>query len=497
MRRWVVVRIVAVAGAALVAVALTSAPASAHTITGPRPTNYRSRVVSIAPAVPGISARVVDLGAKLEVTNRTSTEITVLGYDDEPYLRIGPNGVFENLHSRATYTNRTRQGTGTPPDNVDTSPTAAPEWKKISGGHTARWHDHRIHWMSGQPPPIVAQSPGVFHHLSTQNVVFTRDGESVRIAVALDWVPGPSGLPWIPVIMVLFAVGVVGALLAKSWRLLALLVGLLVVSDIAHAIGFEIPRPGANPTKFVQFLGGSFVSIAVWIAAIPTMIALVRRRVEALYGVVFVALLVALIGGATDLSALWKSQLPDAGPAWLTRVEVAIALGLGGGLVAGALFRMVRSRAVTHPDGRGQWLSLLVTGLSDTELARIARELDPDDVLEVALRELAARAQPIADSFANGSVLLVVTDQAPPVMWSLARTEAGDVRAVGGRVEPVAVEIRAPFAVTLQLLAGTLQLGDATDRALVETSGDPEFLARLAPIVPETAPLPDASTSAS
>ena len=59
-----------------------------------------------------------------------------------------------------------------------------------------------------------------------------------------------------------------------------------------------------------------------------------RRRVEALYGVVFVALMVALIGGATDLSALWKSQLPDAGPAWLTRVEVVIALGLGGGLAS-------------------------------------------------------------------------------------------------------------------------------------------------------------------
>jgi hypothetical protein len=54
------------------------------------------------------------------------------------------------------------------------------------------------------------------------------------------------------VIVVLFAAGALGAVLARSWRLLALLVGLLVVSDVAHAIGFEIPRPGANPTKFVR-----------------------------------------------------------------------------------------------------------------------------------------------------------------------------------------------------------------------------------------------------
>ena len=87
--------------------------------------------------MPGISARVVDLGSKIELTNRTSTEIIVLGYEGEPYLRIGPDGVFENLHSQATYINRTRLG-GTVPVDVDTSPTAAPEWKKISSGHTAR-----------------------------------------------------------------------------------------------------------------------------------------------------------------------------------------------------------------------------------------------------------------------------------------------------------------------------------------------------------------------
>ena len=69
----------------------------------------------MAPAVPGITARVVDLGNKFELTNRTSTEITVLGYEGEPYLRIGPNGVFENLHSQATYINRTRLGGTVPP----------------------------------------------------------------------------------------------------------------------------------------------------------------------------------------------------------------------------------------------------------------------------------------------------------------------------------------------------------------------------------------------
>ncbi len=487
MRPWVV-RIAGVVVGVAAVVGITAGPASAHTISGPRPTNYRSRVVAIAPAVPGISARVVDLGNKIELTNRTASDVTVLGYEDEPYLRIGPDGVFENLHSQATYINRTRLG-GSVPAGVDTSPTATPEWKKISSAHTARWHDHRIHWMSSQPPPPVAQDPGRLYNISRQNiVVHLANGDRVAIAVALDWVPGPSGVPWIPVIVVLFVAGALAALLPRWWRLLAVLLVVIVAADMAHAIAFEIPRPGANPSKLLQFLGGSFVSIAVWIAAVPTVIAVVRRRAEALYGVIFVGLLVALIGGATDLAALWKSQLPDAGPHWLTRVEVVVAFGVGAGLVVGALVRMIRSRSVVEPDGRGQWLTLLVAGLSDAELARIVRDLDADEVLEVALRDLAARARPAGEALAGGSLAFVVSHDGPPAVWSLAGNGDGaPLRAERGRVEPVAAEIDASFPATLQLLAGTVTLDDAIARALVTTRGDRALVATLAPYLPESA----------
>ena len=114
--------------------------------------------MAIAPPAPGVTARVVDLGAKIELTNRTSTEVLVLGYEGEPYLRIGPHAVYENLHSQSTYINRTRLG-GSVPVGVDTAPGAAPEWHKIGDGNSARWHDHRIHWMSAQPPPTVAADP--------------------------------------------------------------------------------------------------------------------------------------------------------------------------------------------------------------------------------------------------------------------------------------------------------------------------------------------------
>lgn len=480
----------AAAGVAAALVGLSAAPASAHTISGPKPSNYRSRVVAMAPVIPGISARVVDLGAKLELTNRTSTEITVLGYEGEPYLRIGPQGVFENLHSQATYINRTRQGNSSPPPGVDTAPDAVPEWKKVSSGNSASWHDHNIHWMQPQPPPVVAGAPGSFHHLSQRNVVFRYNGERVAIAVSLDWVPGPSGIPWIPAIGALFVVALLAVLLSKWWRLVPALLVVLVVFDIAHAIGYEIPRPGGNTTKVLQFCGGGFVSIAVWIAAVPTVIALLRRRAEALYGVVFVGLLVALIGGVSDLSALWKSQLPDAGPDWLTRLEVVVALGLGAGLVVGGLVRMARSRAVAPVSAGGRWLSLLVSGLSDAELARIANDLDVDEVLEVAFRDLASRAAPVRDAFADGPVAFVVTDEEPVMVWTLGQSgPAGDLHAVRGNTEAPAAELRAPFTVLLQLLAGTATVDDARAGSRITMTGDDALVAHLAPYLAEQAPL--------
>ena len=395
---------------------------------GPSPRTTAATSSRSRPRCPGISARVVDLGNKFELTNRTSTEITVLGYEGEPYLRIGPNGVFENLHSQATYINRTRQG-GTVPVGIDTSPTATPEWKKISSGHTRALArpshplDERAAAAAGRavarhvPPPLATE-----HRRSCTTA------SSVRIAVALDWVPGPSGLPWVPPIVVLFALGVLGAVLPKSWRVLAVLArSCSSSSDIAHAIGFEIPRPGGNLSKFVQFLGGSFVSIAVWIAAVPTIIALLRRRVEALYGVVFVALLVALIGGATDLSALWKSQLPDAGPPWLTRVEVVIALGLGGGLVVGALVRMMRSRAVDRRRRPGP-MALAARRRALRRRARAHRRASSTPTTCSRSRSASSRRAPrrCADAFARRlGRRSSSTDQDAPVVWSIGRVPDG------------------------------------------------------------------------
>lgn len=490
----VAVRATLLAAFTVVALVVLAAPASAHTISGPKPSNYRSAIVSVDPPMPGVSLRVVDLGSRIELTNRTDSDAIVLGYVGEPYLRVGPDGAFENIHSEATYLNKGRKG-GTVPEGVDTAPEAKPDWRKISDGNSVRWHDHRAHWMSDQPPPQVQKDDSRFYQLSKQPIPVVHDGTRSDVVVALDWVPGPSGIAWLPVLGALFALGLFAACL-PGWRIpLAILLGFLVVVDAAHSIAYVIPRPGNNVDKSLQFLGGSFVSVVIWFVSVPTIVGILRRKAEALYGVVFVGLMVALIGGATDLSALWKSQIPNAGPAVVTRLEVVISLGLGAGLATGAVVRMVRSGRRTQRaagDGAGRWLSLLVVGLSDAELARIAHDLDADEVLEVATRELAARLAPAAGAFTAGSLDLRVTTGEREHEWTLCSADDTVVAARGrGRV-PAAV-VHMSFPVALQLLAGTVAAGDKR----IRVDGDEAFYTRVAPFLPEQAtPVADAPASA-
>ena len=103
------------------------------------------------PETPGIEVSVVGGDAFLRVVAEPGVDVVVLGYQQEPYLHIHPDGVVEeNQRSPATYLNADRYGTGTPPAGAD--PTLAPNWEPVGSGGAWAWHDHRAHWMSAEPP---------------------------------------------------------------------------------------------------------------------------------------------------------------------------------------------------------------------------------------------------------------------------------------------------------------------------------------------------------
>ena len=84
-----------VAGLALLLVGVAAGPAAAHAVgTGTEASNYRTTVRGIDQGAPA-SRCVTVAGEQLELTNRSGQEVLVLGYRLEPYLRVGPAGVFE------------------------------------------------------------------------------------------------------------------------------------------------------------------------------------------------------------------------------------------------------------------------------------------------------------------------------------------------------------------------------------------------------------------
>ena len=471
--------------AAITVVVVTPGAASAHTASGPRPTNFRTTLRSVTPRIAGVDVQVVELGNKVELTNRTPADVVVLGYDGELYLRIGPSGVYENLRSPATYLNRTRAGTTpVPVIALRTRASTAPRWHRISSGHTAIWHDHRVHWMPASLPAAVQHDPGAFHRVKARWVVPLRyDGRPVSVTGTLDWVPGPSGWPWLPLVVALAAAGFAAAYRKRTGAAIACVVAMVGI-DLAHTVTAEVARSGTQLAKFVQFFGDNFVSVVVWIAAMLTIRGLRRGDVVARYGLVLVGAMVALVSGLTDLSSLWKSQLATFGPYALARAEVAAGLGLGAGVVAGAFAAMLRS--VPHTEIRDphdpRWLERLVGDLDDHALAVVCTRMVADEVIPIALAGVAERAAPLAATLASDALVFVVLaeDQIGSHVWSVTAGARG-LRVQRGTPAPMRAEIRTTFPAFLQLLAGTRTLDACVAAGRLDVAGDRALVAALEP----------------
>ena len=320
-------------------VVATAAPAAAHGSGAPA-SNWRTRILDVEPQVDELDIRVVDAGARLELSNRTDEEALVLGYEGEPYLRVGPDGVFENVHSAATWSNRSRSGEA-PPDDVAVGPDVEPEWRRVSGGHTARWHDHRAHWMGEAPPAQVRADPDRTHLVSEWEVPIVLDDQTVVVRGDLTWVPGPGLLPWVAIGAA--AAAAVLAVAATLGRRAALLLGTaaLLATDVVHGVGTAFDRPGGLGGRIGTLLGGSALSLVGWGLAVAALVLLVRRRPDGVVAAGLAAVVIASTGGLLELADLRSSQVPFAFPVDVARLVTVASIGLGIA-VAGVVLLEVR-----------------------------------------------------------------------------------------------------------------------------------------------------------
>jgi hypothetical protein len=327
-------------------VGVTAAPASAHGLGGLTPTNYQSNLQSVSPRVPGMHVEVTDLGTKVEVTNDGPREVLVLGYANEPYLRVGRNGVFENVRSPATYLNRSTTITSKPPKSADAH--ATPVWRKISDGTTVRWHDHRAHFMGGIDPPAVVRDPGSRHVVDNYVIPMRVGSEAVNARGQIVYVPPPSPWPWVAG-AVLIAALVFVLSRRGPWRtvfVVSLIV--LAVAEVLHVYGLW----DASTATFGTKLGESAYSLAGIALALLALGWIWRKGADSAVPIVLVAAIFLFVaGGLSDVTSLGKSQIPSTFAPDFARLLVTLMLGLGGGLAAAAAFRL-RPTTPARPPAR-------------------------------------------------------------------------------------------------------------------------------------------------
>ena len=338
-------RTLLVATATLLWLGVAAAPASAHSVAGVSPTNFRTTLRSVAPQVPGLDVKVVEAGSRLEVENRTGQELIVLGYKGEPYLRIGPDGVFQNKLSPATYINASRKG-GTPPPAAEQAQVGETDWEKISSEPIARWHDHRIHWMGNLNPPEVRNSPDKRHVIKMsqddpQWAVPMRLGAQEVVAKGdLVWQPGPSPLPWFALIAASLALVVVVGQRAAWGPALAAVMAVLLAVDAFHVVGLGLANAGDLGSRLTKSITQSPFQPLAWAVGILAIVWLRRGRSDGLSLAALAGLEIALLGGISDLSALSRSEVPFGFSAELARLAVALSVGLGFGVTAVAALRL-------------------------------------------------------------------------------------------------------------------------------------------------------------
>ncbi|MGH9118549.1 MAG: hypothetical protein ACRD0A_11960 [Acidimicrobiales bacterium] len=304
-----------------------------------RPTDYRSTVDAVVPSVDGVEVSVFGGDAFLELAAAPGHEVTVSGYQNEPYLRFLPDGVVErNRRSPATTLNETRFGNNEPAAGSD--PEANPEWEEVATAGEYAWHDHRIHWMALDDPAV---APGEV--VLRWTVPLVVDGRSVEVEGTLVREAPVSPWPWAAV-----ALGVAGVLVAFGWRrrgwaaIGPAAVVVLACSVVATALGgaeWAVVPDGTGPSPLVVALPVAGTAAAT----VSVVNVLRRRRVEV--AALAAAVAVAMVGGwaLARLAVLWKPVLPTPLPEDLERAGVAIVLGG----VASVAVALVRSGTLRSP----------------------------------------------------------------------------------------------------------------------------------------------------
>lgn len=325
MSRHVRRALIALAAAALAIVCAPPSPAAAHGGAGEErvTSNYRTHLTDV-PDIDGLTVEVVDIDGTIELTWTGDGTLIVIGYEDEPYLRFDSSGVYQNQRSPATYLNQNRYADVDPPATVDAS--APPEWRQLSPGRTARWHDHRTHWMSTTPPFQVRQEPDRQHLIIERwEIPLTIADRSVVLAGTLTWTPPPPLVPWL-VVAALVAVVTAGLLWSRWSRLTEVVVAAVATGAYTiDTVGYVALSPDTLPNRIWEFV----YPAAAGLATVRLVVHARRRTAHRSLAMFVTGLILALMGGFDRVDVITKSEVFSAVPATWTRIATVLCVGIG------------------------------------------------------------------------------------------------------------------------------------------------------------------------
>lgn len=317
-------------GAAAVLIIGWAGPAAADAA---EPGDLSSAVTSVEPDPGGFSIETAGGDSFLSLTVDEGTEVVVLGYEGEPYLRFANDGLVEqNLNSPATYINDDRYGADdlTPErlQGVDVT-TLEPDWEQVATDGTFAWHDHRTHEMRADSPVPRGES-----YAWSAPVLIEVDGTPVEVNGEITFAADVSPLPWFALALV-----VAGALVLLAARLPEIVPPLLVAGVALLAtgvawVGYAVQPPSAGASILPAVVG--LIALALGVVAVAGE----RLRVVGLVaGGVFLA-----TWAVFRLAVLSNPVLPTTVPFAFERLVTALALGVGIGAVVVAF----RSGALTN-----------------------------------------------------------------------------------------------------------------------------------------------------
>jgi hypothetical protein len=308
-----------------VVLVVTAAPASADPA---KPGDYRSVVTHVDPPTDAVAVKVVGGDGFLDLKVKPGHDVIVNGYAGGPWLHIRTDGTIEeNQLSPATFRNGDRYARTLPPDNVtdETETTQPPQWKVIGSGGEYIWHDHRIHWMSPQPPPAPVKAGDLVYPDWT--VQLTVDGQPTTVHGQLAWVRDVSPIPYFAIAIVL----TVGLILFGRKSAAAAAIAVLIASIAALVVGWR------SWTSIPSQAGPNPLEIALPLIAVVASALAVGFRKHPLSVVGILAAVSALGGWCIErFAVLLNPVLPTELSFGLDRTATAVAIGacIGAAVIA-------------------------------------------------------------------------------------------------------------------------------------------------------------------